>query len=614
MKSLSYKIGLGYFVVICINAAIAVFAVYHINRLSSPIDRILKEKYQNVSAAENMTQALLQQESTQFAMIEEKFDSSKVIIFHTCKNEFYNWHQRAVEGIALPVEPDILDSIMLVFQPYLSKSDSLHLMLGEKTTYKKVKSYHSKNIFPLIKKLNALCLKLKDVNQQAVNDADKKAKSLSKRANMVIIIFSVIAVFLSILSSIYFAKRILKPVKQTTETVRKISRGQLNQKIDITSDDEIAELGIEFNKMTERLEAYEKMNINQILLEKKKAEAIVSNIPVSIIVTDEDYRLSLMNELAIKSLNISGKDWQGKKVAEAVKDKTLAKLLSGEDNLPEKETIPKKPLISVKKDNTEFFYLTRQIKITDDDNNIMGIVTLLQDVTSFKNLDRLKSDFMSAISHEFRTPLTSINMAVDILLKEVRGKINKEQKELLAGAKEDGQRLKRFVKELLDLSKLESGNYTFDFQNTSVTELSEYAVQPLRLLLKKKKINLKMNIDSSLPAFQADFHNLSRVITNLVENSLQHTPQSGQISIEAKQENETILFCIADSGEGIPEEAVDLIFDKFIQVKNFKDAGQGNIGLGLAIAREIVKAHNGKIWVESKLGSGSKFYFQIPLA
>ena len=155
---------------------------------------------------------------------------------------------------------------------------------------------------------------------------------------------------------------------------------------------------------------------------------------------------------------------------------------------------------------------------------------------------------------------------------------------------------------------------TFDFQNTSVTELSEYAVQPLRLLLKKKKINLKINIDSSLPAFQADFHNLSRVITNLVENALQHTPQSGQISIEARQENETILFCIADSGEGIPEEAVDLIFDKFVQVKNFKDAGQGNIGLGLAIAREIVKAHKGKIWVESKLGSGSRFYFQIPLA
>jgi PAS domain S-box-containing protein len=613
MKSLSYKIGLGYFVLICINIAIAVFAIYHINRLGSPVERVLKEKYQNVSAAENMAQALMQQVSAQDAMVEDKFDSSQFNNFNTYKNEFYNWHQRAIEGIALPAEPLILDSINLIYQMYLSKSDTLLTKIRDRTSHLAGKRFQSKEVFPIVSKLEALCSKLKTVNEEAIRAADNKAKQFSNLATLVIIVIAIIAILMSVAASIWFTQNIIQPVKQTTETVQKIGQGQLNQKVRITTNDEIAELGREFNRMTERLQAYEKMNIQQILLEKKKSEAIVAGIPVSIIVTDEENKISLMNESAMKILDISDNSWQGKTVREVVRDEHLAKFLAGENEKRKEGGDPQKALFSLRSGNEELFFLARRIKISDDADKTMGIVTLLQDVTSFKNLDRLKSEFMATISHEFKTPLTSINMAVDILLREVRGALNEEQQELLSDAKQDCRRLNNLVKDLLDLSKLESGKYPLSTQPLQFDDLLEYALQPLRFAVSSKHINLKVDIDPALPVVQGDFYRLSQVVTNLVENSVQHTPESGEIVINARREQNMFLFCVADSGAGIPEEAIDLIFDKFVQVKSFKDAEEGNIGLGLAIAREIIKAHGGEIWVESKIGKGSRFYFTIPL-
>ncbi len=613
MKSLSTKIGLGYFFIICINIAIAVFAIFHIHRLGSPVERVLKEKYQNVSAAENMAQALDQQFIVQQAMVDEGFDSSLVINFNTYKNEFYNWHQRAIAGIALPSEPLLLDSIMTDFHRYLHQSDSLLVLLKTADSRRSAKIYLSGTISPEVKSLGMLCTHLKMVNEQAISAADQRARQYSSQATFIIIVISVLAILLSIFASIRFTRTILRPVRKTTETVRRIGRGQLNQKIEIVSDDEIAELGREFNKMTSRLEAYQKMNIDRILREKKKSEAIVAGIPVSIIVTDEDNRLSLMNELAMKVLDIPDGGWQGKTIRQVVPDQQLANLLSAGEGENETSKDAQRSLISITKDEQELHFFLRRIRISDNGGQVLGVVTLLQDVTSFKNLDRLKSEFMATISHEIKTPLTSINMVVDILLKGVRGELNDDQRDLLTDAKKDCQRLRGLVTDLLDLSKLESGKNRMNFRPIKFDDLLDDALQPLRLPIREKQIELNIHADASLPEFEADVHHLSRVLTNLLENAVQHTPVSGKITVEARIAEDQFRICVADNGPGIPEDALDLIFDKFVQVKNFKDAAEGNIGLGLAISKEIIRAHGGEVWVESQVGQGSRFYFAIPL-
>jgi signal transduction histidine kinase len=614
MKSLRAKIGLGYFVIIIINVLIAVFAVYHINQLSSPINEILKEKYQNVNAADNMSKALEQQELVQFEMLESSFDSSLVISFHTYKNEFLNWHQRAIEGIALPAEPDILDSLRDSFQLYLVNSENLQFLIKKKESYRRLKTNHINKVLPLVQRILNLCDQLKTVNVNAIADADVKTEIISGRANFIIIVIAICAILISILASIYFTQKILKPVQKTTETVRKISQGQLNQKIEIVSDDEIAELGLEFNRMTERLDEYEKLNIKKILLEKRKSDAIVNNIPVLIVVSDNENKMTLANEYALNIFNIKNADWQNKNINELITNNKLARLFTELNPVySSSEFNPEKSLFLLEIDNKSHFFLTRQIPIFDEKGKQTNIVTLMQDVTSFKNLDKLKSEFIATISHEIKTPLTSINMVVDILLKEIKGSISAEQKDLLEDAQKDITRLQSLTKELLDLSKLESGNIKFNIQTLRASDVIERSIEQLKLFIKDKNLKVIIEIDEDFTNCKGDFNQLNKVITNILKNAVQHSPNDGEIKIAAKKTPDFFQFSISDNGEGISKESLDVIFDKFVQVNEFMDSETGNIGLGLAISKEIVNTHNGNIWVESDLDKGSTFYFTIPV-
>ncbi|MGH1364127.1 MAG: ATP-binding protein [Calditrichia bacterium] len=611
MKSLGFKIGLGYAIIIAINLVLAIFAVYYINQLGSPVDTILRENYRNVNAPSNMREALKKQELAQYDMVESGFDSSGIERFITFQNEFHNWHQRAIEAIALPREPALLDSIKNVYALYLIKSRLLQQKLQESEPPSAIILLQEDSIFPLVTRIEQLCNNLQRVNEQAIEQADTRSDQISNRATTFIISVALFAIVASILISMQFMQSILKPIRETTETVRQIGQGNLNTKVAISTNDEIGELGREFNKMTERLETYERMNINRVLLEKKKSEAIVSEIPVAIFVTDEHNQLSHMNLRAQQLLEIEG-NWQGKQIGQIINEPALLDLLKKHDSSLQAQG--NKQLVTLQREPEELHLWLRRIQIDDPEtSSLIGTVTLLQDVTSFKNLDRLKSEFMAVISHEIRTPLTSIHLALDILLREVKGAINNAQQELLSDARSDSERLKTLVKDLLDLSKLESGSLGMSFEQTDMSEFIEQAVLPLRFVLEQRKISLNIMIGKHLLPMSVDRHHLARALLNLVENAIEHSPNDSSIGVTVTQTDETGVFQINDSGAGIPEEAVDLIFDKFIQVKSFGDSETGNIGLGLAIAREVIRAHAGSIWVTSELGEGSRFFFEIPI-
>ena len=613
MKSLRYKIALGYATIILLNVVMVAFVIYHVNQLSRPINNILSEKYRNVNAAENMKLALAQMERAQFEMIESGFDSTLYYNFQTYKNEFLNWHQRAIEGVALPEEPDILDSLMQTFQHYLSCSDSLQNMLGFGKPYRQVKAYHYRKIFPLVKKINALCTQLKEVNLRAINQSNLKAQKISKRTTSIIILFSLLLILFSVLASIYFTKRILRPIRQTTETVRKIGQGHLEQKVEVESDDEIGQLALEFNRMTERLAAFERMNIEQIILEKKKSEGVISNIPAAIIVADAAGTVTLMNALARELFNLDENTFRGKKVTDLLQNEMLAQILEKGTWQPSEEPSGKPNLITFSRGDEQTYYEMRPIVISDDRGKIQSVIILLQDVTRFKELDRLKSEFMATISHELKTPLTSINMTIDILLRKVKGELNPMQSELLRGAKDDVIRLKNFVAKLLIYSRLESGSYPLNLQPIDIRQLVDAAVRPFGRLFSEKSIAFRTQIDPAADTLIGDFENLVWCISNLLQNAMEHVPQKGRIELRVEKVNGRIRFAVRDNGPGIPLEGQKLIFEKFVRLGKFEESKDGNIGLGLAIVREIVHRHKGTVWVESAPGKGSTFYFEIPL-
>ena len=207
-------------------------------------------------------------------------------------------------------------------------------------------------------------------------------------------------------------------------------------------------------------------------------------------------------------------------------------------------------------------------------------------------------------------------MILDILLKEVKGKLNSDQHELLTDAKTDSQRLRDFVFDLLQFSKLETGKIKFVFEDSDEAafhKIISHALEPLKPMLTEKNINFSVDITKPFRNFQADFQHLSIVFINIIENSIHHVKNNGEISLSAKSTNHDLEIHISDNGEGIPEDKLQFIFDKFVQAKYFQKDPHGSIGLGLAIAKEIIEAHKGDIRVISKVGKGTSFIIRIPL-
>ena len=492
MNSLSSKIALGYLLLIILTLSIAVFSLYQIHDLNSSIIISLKDKHQNITIANELENSVSQQDLVQFKMVENRFDGLSKKSFLSLKDSIINRIQDAYFLISFSEELVVLDSVKLVYNQYLKLSDSLQHMLANDGSYMETKSYHLTAILPITNKLVSLCQKLEDVNTKFINQSIQKSESKYSKAFIFISLFSIIAILISILTGIYLTKKIIQPVKKTADSVRKISRGQFDHKIPISTNDEIAELGIEFNSMTYRINEYIK--------------------------------------------NVSG----------------------------------------------------------------------------LKELDKIKSQFMANISHEFKTPLTSINMALDILLKEIKGNLNKDQTEILKDAKDDLNRLTDFARDILTLAKLESGTKDLKWQKSKINTLFDYSQKPLRFKTKEKNIQIQTEIIPSTLGIFADFKLLSGLITNLLDNAIRYSSEGDIIKMSARSKGDHILFCISDSGCGIPKHSLEHIFDKYAQLEANSSVDKSNIGLGLAIAKEIIELHNGEIWVESQESIGSQFYFRIP--
>ena len=272
----------------------------------------------------------------------------------------------------------------------------------------------------------------------------------------------------------------------------------------------------------------------------------------------------------------------------------------------------------------------------DSEGEILGYQTIIRDITNRKKMEekiknytrdleekvaertdelrranRLKSEFLANMSHEFRTPLNSILSFTDILLLEIDGSVNGQQKQDLEMIKESGEDLLALVNDLLDISKIEAGMMELLLEQVVPEEAVSSVVSQLAIKAEEKGLSLTMNVPDDLPAVLADETRLRQILRNLLENALKFT-EKGEVLIGAYHKDEKVIFWVRDTGIGISEEDQKLIFDKFRQVPGGK--GSGGAGLGLSVAKELVEFHGGRIWIESELGKGSTFSFSIPVA
>lgn len=606
-NSLRFKIGFGYIVLVVINIVVTAWAIFNFGRITLAFNSILGENYSHVVVLERMAHLVERHEHGLTMILNGDVDNG-YSEFKTAKEEFYQIFDKANERRSLPDAGPILDNIKSTYEGYLIVSDTLlSLASGNKTAA--ARSYYGNIIRPFSQRLSDNAFWLIEENQKEMMSIAKETKKTSDEAIIAVLFAAVVAVSLSFVTMVQFTKRIIEPAEKLTGTVNQIGRGRLDLKIDVETNDEVGELGREFNKMTERLRKYEELNIEKIISEKQKSETIVESISDAIIVCDSESNIQLMNRSAEEILKISEHDAIGKKVEDCIRDGRLLEIFKS----PGQAVLLNQPYLQFTYNGRQVYLRPRVSEIPAPHGSTSGLVLILQDVTQFKELDKMKSDFMAAVSHEFRTPLTSINMSVDILRQKLLGTLTKAQEDLLESSKQDCERLTKLVKDLLQLSKLESGKLEVKEELVNVPEAIDSALQPLHLQFKEKGVLLKFAYDQNLPSFVGDEQQLSWVISNLVNNALRHTQPGGTVEVGARSETGNILIEVSDTGKGIPPEFLDKIFDKFVQVKQPLDPTPGSVGLGLAIAKEIVEMYGGRISVTSEVNKGSIFSIHLPV-
>jgi len=633
IKTIRSKIVWTFTCLVLLNLASGFWSIYNFYALGTTVSAILNENYQSVLAAENMVKSLVRADRALLdaSEYEASTDTGTVndikdlfLGFKENRELFYYWYDQAVRSVSLPAQDALRDSIQTAYRQYAVLADSMTARIGQ-GAFREAKQYYYEYVRPYSDRIQALCLRLFEINQAAMDNTVPRTHAISNQIAYGTMMTSIITLALSIIAMVWITRVFVTPAEELTERVKQIGAGKLDLKIDVLSDDEIGQLSREFNKMTERLKRFEQMNIDKIISEKRKSEAIVESISDGLIVTDASMNILHMNRMIAELCDVMPGPVVGEPLGSVIRDERIIALIRACSKSDGEPADQKVSYLEFGRGDRRLFFRPKMARIFDNEGALYGVLTLLQDVTQFKELDRMKSDFIATLSHEFRTPLTSMNMSVDILSQGILGPLNEKQKELIRSTKEDCFRLTKLARELLQLSKLESGKVQLKNEELDVQSVIDLSIRPLLLQFNEKQIRLVTDVEPGLPRLIADEQQISWVITNLVTNALKYTDSGGTVSIRARTQGrgstpdmrwdgvEAVLVEVEDTGQGIARENLETIFDKFVQVKGITGSTPGSVGLGLAIAKEIVEIYGGKIWAESELGKGSKFSFVLPL-
>ena len=342
----------------------------------------------------------------------------------------------------------------------------------------------------------------------------------------------------------------------------------------------------------------------------KKAGYVLESFDQGLIITDEMTRIEFVNQRASDIFGIDRTSSLCRPFFEVISHESLKKKMDDIVRTPGNNKPDERPETINVTVNEKEQYFKADVTPVFNQGELAGIVILLTDITHYKRVDRMRTQFVATVSHEFRNPLTSIIMASELLLDMKQCEYSEDAKLLLNALRDDGRRLIRLVNNLLELAKLEEGQITLKMESLNVGEMIVAATGPLQVQLNEKEIDLIQHIPKNLPEVYVDPTKATWILTNLLGNALRYTPRGGKISVSASKKFNRVYISVKDTGQGISSEYHEKIFQKFTQLKG---NNTGGAGLGLAIAKEIVEAHGGRIWVDSRINEGTRFTFTLPI-
>ena len=603
--SLRTKLLLGYTGFVLALGILGAWSARTLNQMSAVSGRIISENYDSVVAAEDMKESLERQDSAAVFELLGQHDRARTqAADHRAR--FDAALDKAAANITEAGEREVVDAIRTGRDEYYRVFDAFLTGSGDRT------AQYFNVLEPRFDAVRADCDRLLRLNQAAMS---RKADATSATARQWFFITLGLALALMVVGvavELTLSRGILGPVRELTVATRKVAAGDLAATVPVQSHDEIGILAEGFNRMAERIRELRRSDLGKVLVEQQTTEAAIESLYDPVIVTDSVGLVTRVNSAA-EHLFGARADTVGRPIDQVARDPRIAQAVT--DVLRSEQPVAAESAAEVLPwavDGARRAFRVRSTPMRDADNRLVGAVTLLEDVTHLSEISRLKSEFIAAASHELRTPLTSLQMGVHLLLEGAAGALDDRQAEILHVCRDDAARLDKLMRQLLDLSKIESGALAPVRAPVRPSVLVREAADSLRLQVEARGLHLEVDAPPDLPQVLADRDQVERVIVNLVANASKATSSGGRITLKAEARGTTdVAFSVTDTGAGIGREYLSRIFEPFVQLPN---APPGGSGLGLTISRRIIEAHGGQLTVQSEPGHGSTFTFTVPLA
>jgi signal transduction histidine kinase len=461
---------------------------------------------------------------------------------------------------------------------------------------------------PLFRGIKDTADEIMKMNQQNMYDANQMARGKAAKAREQMYILLLLGAVLAALYVLLIGRWILRPIKRLTQSVDEIKQGNLDLVVTSDSRDEIGHLSEAFNEMTASLRELRRSDEAKVVRSQYAAQQTFNNLPDAVAILDPEGKVEVATTTARDIFGLKSKVQIRDLPFKWMTDYFTA-ALRGEETTKNEENIS---LVQHFIHAEEHYFRPAAAPIMDNRQEVTGVILILKDVTEQLEHDELKRGVISTVSNQLKTPLTSIRMALHLLLDEKVGSLTPKQTELLIAAREDSDRLHRILENLLDISRIVSGKVAMEIQMAQPHQLVLEAVESFRSAARDRGVELLTDLPGDMADVWADTQQIGHVFANLLSNAIRYTDSGGKVTVSAGTEEEQVQFSISDTGRGIPERYLPRIFDRFFRVPGQET--ESGIGLGLAIVKEIVETHGGAVSVESREGEGSTFRFTLPRA
>lgn len=605
-KTLKSKVSLVYFSLIFIILMLGVISLWNLTRIGRAVNNIVITNYNSIQRLGHMSDALNSQSSILLTYLDtgnydaalEQFDAQTTIFWE-------NYHMEHAT-IIIPYEMELIEGIGSEYESFLTQAQAVFSAEGNADAL----TLYQTGTAPQAQRVTLNMDALVASNENALFARKEEAQQTVSRAWAVLAVFFLLAAVIGFFALKLYTDKLFRPIYEITQNLKAVRQGNLNRKSSVRSNDELGALCEEFNNMTQRLLEFERSTMGQLLSERNRTMAIVRSITEPLVILDGNRRVTLLNHSAEELFGLFTSDGAGQDFLSVIRRSRFHEPLS--QILRDPGAYQEEVLCIGSSDDARYFNVTLT-PLHYEGIDPGSVILVFYDITELKRLDTMRSDFIATISHEFKTPLTSIVFGADLLSDGSLGALNPAQGEVVTTLKEDGERLSRLVSDLLLLSRIESPNLIYQFVPCDLAGIIRSALPQFLPLAEQGGVSLAAQPEADLPLVLADPDKIKWVLNNLLSNAVKYTDPGGRILVRARLTGASVTCEVSDTGEGIPPAFLERIFDKYVQVSSYDLELRGS-GPGLAVAKSIILAHNGRIWCESELHQGSSFYFTLPLS